>query len=119
MDRRVFVAAFAALALAVALPAAVPSFAEAPAPDVMRAPDDPCFWQSIAWDDMSEAEQGIWRILGWSPETWDSTDENDYPASEFKTFDELSPEERDAVQALGYTQDTWDNIGDYCDDSSD
>jgi hypothetical protein len=112
MDRRQFIAGLAALGLVAALPAI--AGAEAPAPDVIRKPESPCFWQTVRWDDMSEAEQALWRILGWSPENWESTDESDYPESELKTFKGLAPAERDAVEALGYREETWDNIDSFC-----
>ena len=107
MDRRGFVRGVAAVFLALGLSAglAPPSFAQA---------TDVCMYLDLAWADMSVGEQHLWERLGWTGAMWDSSDENDVPDTEYKSFDELSAGEQDAAIQLGYTQDTWDNIDSYC-----
>lgn len=84
------------------------------AADAIRVPTDVCFWQTVDWDDMNTAEQAAWESLGWTPDTWESDDPQDYPPSEFKAWAQLTAAERKTLTSLGYTEKTWDNIEAVC-----
>ena len=105
MNRRQFAVSLFALALAFCLPAA----AEQSSPAVHQ---DPCYWDTVAWGELTPAEQALWARLGWTAKIWDSSDANFYPNSVTKLFVQLSSDERDAAEKLGFNQETWDNVDD-------
>ncbi|MEN8244038.1 MAG: hypothetical protein ABFS43_03965 [Thermodesulfobacteriota bacterium] len=74
-------------------------------PSTVRT-DDLNFWEECGWADMTQAEQELWKVLGWDEASWEG--EAKQPASEDKYWGGLSPEEQAAATALGYTKETWD-----------
>jgi hypothetical protein len=108
MRRFVEAASLTALLL-VALPSSGAVISSAEAAQGVRAVATVCAWDELDWSDLSSAEKGLWRMLGWSEMRWESDDENAFPASWSKDWDELDLNERSAAWNLGYTPNSWDS----------
>jgi hypothetical protein len=74
-------------------------------PNTVRT-DDLNLWEEAAWADLTQAEQELWKVLGWSEASWEG--EAKKPPSEDLYWNQLSEEERMAATKLGYTKETWD-----------
>ncbi len=77
-------------------------------PSTVRAPshNPDGFWDSIGWTDMTQAEQELWKVLGWNEASWEG--EAKKPASDNKYWRQLSDEEKDAATKLGFNKSLWD-----------
>jgi hypothetical protein len=64
------------------------------------------FWDEFYWEDLSEDEQALWAILGWTQELWDD-DNGEVPADD-EDWDDLSENDQAALTALGYNRRSWD-----------
>lgn len=61
------------------------------------------------WDELTAYELDVvLAVLGWNRTSWESENENDYPASELLGWEELSSIEKQAAADLCYLPETWD-----------
>lgn len=49
------------------------------------------------------------KVLGWTPEGWDSTSTKDDSLTQFKTWDELTELEQAAAEYICYTREEWNS----------
>ncbi len=74
-------------------------------PNMVRT-DDLNFWEEAGWEDLTPAEQALWKEMGWDEASWEG--EAKKPPSEDLYWNQLSEEERAAATKLGYTKESWD-----------
>ncbi len=73
----------------------------------IRSIGNVCNWDSVDWDQMSNAEQRAWETLGWIRELWQSNNSNAVPTSS-EDWSHLSLDEKSAAEALGYNAESWE-----------
>ncbi len=80
-------------------------------PDQIRTPtgDVNEFWDNLAFEDLTPAEQKTWAVLGWNARNWYAAE--DVPDTSYLLWIQLSAEQQSAATALGYDQRYWDSIG--------
>jgi hypothetical protein len=59
------------------------------------------------WPSLENFEQQQLTALGWSQETWDRRNPNDFPKSAKTAYIDLAPGEKSAAVRLGFSQDGW------------
>ena len=64
------------------------------------------------WDDLVTKHNVSWAFeeLGWTEETWKSSNPADWPESEQKTFDQLTPAEASAAERICCPAAIWDGF---------
>lgn len=111
---RSLIACFLAAIMSVAAPGAGPDgLSGAPAyaqqEDQVRIPGDLCYWDRVAWSEMTEKEQELWQELGWNAELWEG-DLPNYPETQDTEWEDLTEEERQAAAQLGYDEGAWNTL---------
>lgn len=81
------------------------------ADDGIRIPANLCSWEIMGWQDLNAAERAAWSGLGWTKQTWDNAEPDNYPTSYRKSWPELVYAEKLLARELGFSRRTWDAEG--------